>query len=187
MVLSHLFQVKLFCILLWCRIDGRINYEKVMDIAKVYSTKNHRLWSLAHYAREIDFKNLEIADAVGAILFADIAHILLVLLQLVNIWVHSLCRCCYNYYSQDLKEVQEVVWLWQMMKKLLKNKLCNFPRITRWTTCSCNAAKAVAFKKFRSIMERLCKTSKSKCKSFRRGSNKKDMISFQMEQIIILY
>ena len=51
-------------------LDGRINYDRVMDIAKII------VCGASAYAREIDFaKFREIADAVGAILFADIAHI----------------------------------------------------------------------------------------------------------------
>ena len=56
-------------------LDGRINYEKVMDIAKIVEPKII-ICGASAYAREIDFaKFREIADAVGAILFADIAHI----------------------------------------------------------------------------------------------------------------
>ena len=56
-------------------LDGRINYERVMDIAKIVHPKIIVCGASA-YAREIDFaKFREIADTVGAILFADIAHI----------------------------------------------------------------------------------------------------------------
>ncbi|MFK2821347.1 serine hydroxymethyltransferase [Arcobacter sp. YIC-80] len=56
-------------------LDGRINYDKVMEIAKITQPKIIVCGASA-YAREIDFaKFREIADAVGAILFADIAHI----------------------------------------------------------------------------------------------------------------
>ena len=56
-------------------LDGRINYERVMDIAQIVKPKIIVCGASA-YAREIDFvKFREIADAVGAILFADIAHI----------------------------------------------------------------------------------------------------------------
>jgi glycine hydroxymethyltransferase len=56
-------------------LDGRINYERVMDIAKIVQPKIIVCGASA-YAREIDFaKFREIADSVGAILFADIAHI----------------------------------------------------------------------------------------------------------------
>lgn len=56
-------------------LDGRINYDKVMEIAKTVQPKIIVCGASA-YAREIDFaKFREIADAVGAILFADIAHI----------------------------------------------------------------------------------------------------------------
>jgi glycine hydroxymethyltransferase len=56
-------------------LDGRINYDRVMDIAKITQPKIIVCGASA-YAREIDFSKFrEIADAVGAILFADIAHI----------------------------------------------------------------------------------------------------------------
>ncbi len=56
-------------------LDGRINYDKVMEIAKITQPKIIVCGASA-YAREIDFaKFREIADAVGAYLFADIAHI----------------------------------------------------------------------------------------------------------------
>ncbi len=56
-------------------LDGRINYDKVMEIAKTVQPKIIVCGASA-YAREIDFaKFREIADEVGAVLFADIAHI----------------------------------------------------------------------------------------------------------------
>ena len=56
-------------------LDGRINYDRVMDIAKIVQPKLIVCGASA-YPREIDFaKFREIADAVGALLFADIAHI----------------------------------------------------------------------------------------------------------------
>lgn len=56
-------------------LNGRINYERVLDIAKIVQPKII-ICGASAYAREIDFaKFREIADAVGAILFADIAHI----------------------------------------------------------------------------------------------------------------
>jgi len=56
-------------------LDGRINYERVLDIAQIVKPKIIVCGASA-YAREIDFaKFREIADAVGAILFADVAHI----------------------------------------------------------------------------------------------------------------
>jgi glycine hydroxymethyltransferase len=56
-------------------LDGRINYDRVMDIARIVQPKIIVCGASA-YAREIDFKKFrEIADEVGAILFADIAHI----------------------------------------------------------------------------------------------------------------
>ncbi|QDF28370.1 serine hydroxymethyltransferase [Halarcobacter anaerophilus] len=56
-------------------LDGRINYDKVLEIAKIVQPKIIVCGASA-YAREIDFKRFrEIADEVGAILFADIAHI----------------------------------------------------------------------------------------------------------------
>ncbi|MCB4764489.1 MAG: serine hydroxymethyltransferase [Sulfurovum sp.] len=56
-------------------LDGYINYDKVMNIAKIVQPKIIVCGASA-YAREIDFKKFrDIADEVGAILFADIAHI----------------------------------------------------------------------------------------------------------------
>jgi len=56
-------------------LDGRIDYERVMDIAKIVQPAIIVCGASA-YPREIDFKKFrEIADAVGAYLFADIAHI----------------------------------------------------------------------------------------------------------------
>lgn len=56
-------------------LDGRINYDRVMDIAQIVKP-NIIVCGASAYAREIDFaKFREIADSVGAILFADIAHI----------------------------------------------------------------------------------------------------------------
>ncbi|MGJ0493658.1 serine hydroxymethyltransferase [Aliarcobacter cryaerophilus] len=56
-------------------LDGRINYDKVQEIAKIVQPKIIVCGASA-YAREIDFKRFrEIADSVNAILFADIAHI----------------------------------------------------------------------------------------------------------------
>jgi glycine hydroxymethyltransferase len=56
-------------------LDGRINYDRVADIAKITQPKIIVCGASA-YAREIDFKKFrEIADSVGAYLFADIAHI----------------------------------------------------------------------------------------------------------------
>jgi len=56
-------------------LDGRINYDRVLDIARITQPKIIVCGASA-YAREIDFKKFrEIADEVGAILFADIAHI----------------------------------------------------------------------------------------------------------------
>ncbi|EAJ7578975.1 serine hydroxymethyltransferase [Campylobacter upsaliensis] len=56
-------------------LDGRINYEKVREIAHIVKPKLIVCGASA-YARIIDFaKFREIADEVGAYLFADIAHI----------------------------------------------------------------------------------------------------------------
>jgi len=56
-------------------MDGRINYDRVADIAKIVKPKMI-ICGASAYAREIDFaKFREIADSVGALLMADIAHI----------------------------------------------------------------------------------------------------------------
>ena len=56
-------------------LDGRINNERVADIANIVKPKMIVCGASA-YPREIDFKKFrEIADSVGAYLFADVAHI----------------------------------------------------------------------------------------------------------------
>lgn len=56
-------------------LDGRINYDKVMEYAKVIKP-NLIVCGFSAYTRELDFaKFREIADSVGAILMADIAHV----------------------------------------------------------------------------------------------------------------
>ncbi|EAK7645161.1 serine hydroxymethyltransferase [Campylobacter coli] len=56
-------------------LNGRINYEKVREIAHIVKPKLIVCGASA-YARIIDFSKFrEIADEVGAYLFADIAHI----------------------------------------------------------------------------------------------------------------
>jgi glycine hydroxymethyltransferase len=56
-------------------LDGRINYEKVREIAHIVKPKIIVCGASA-YSREIDFaKFREIADEVKAILMADVAHI----------------------------------------------------------------------------------------------------------------
>ncbi|MBE0513428.1 serine hydroxymethyltransferase [Sulfurimonas sp.] len=56
-------------------LDGRMNYDKIMEIAKAVQPKIIVCGASA-YAREIDFEKFrEIADEVGAIMFADIAHV----------------------------------------------------------------------------------------------------------------
>ena len=91
MVLNHHFLVKTIQAFYYgVELDGRINYDKLWILQNL-STKNHRLWCIC-IRKRIDFaKFREIADAVGAILFADIAHIAGLLL-LVSIWVHSLMQ-----------------------------------------------------------------------------------------------
>jgi glycine hydroxymethyltransferase len=56
-------------------LDGYINYNKVMEIAKIVQPQIIVCGASA-YPREIDFRKFrEIADEVGAVLLADIAHI----------------------------------------------------------------------------------------------------------------
>lgn len=55
--------------------DGRMDYEKIEQIAQIVKPKIIVCGASA-YTREIDFKKFHtIAESVGAILFADIAHI----------------------------------------------------------------------------------------------------------------
>lgn len=56
-------------------LDGRINYDRVADIANIVKPKLI-ICGASAYPREIDFaKFRQIADSVGALLFADVAHI----------------------------------------------------------------------------------------------------------------
>lgn len=56
-------------------LDGRINYDKVEEYAKVIKPKII-VCGFSAYTRELDFKRFrDIADSVGAILMGDVAHI----------------------------------------------------------------------------------------------------------------
>lgn len=56
-------------------LDGYINYDKVAEIAQA-TKPNLIVCGFSAYSRELDFKRFrEIADSVGAILMADIAHV----------------------------------------------------------------------------------------------------------------
>lgn len=56
-------------------LDGRINYDKVLEIVQIVKPKMIVCGASA-YTREIDFaKFRQIADSVGAFLFADVAHV----------------------------------------------------------------------------------------------------------------
>ena len=56
-------------------LDGRINYDKVLEIAQIVKPKMIVCGASA-YTREIDFaKFRQITDSVGAFLFADVAHV----------------------------------------------------------------------------------------------------------------
>ena len=56
-------------------LDGRINYDRVLEIAQIVKPKMIVCGASA-YTREIDFaKFRQIADSVGAFLFADVAHV----------------------------------------------------------------------------------------------------------------
>ncbi|TLD81152.1 serine hydroxymethyltransferase [Helicobacter sp. MIT 11-5569] len=56
-------------------LDGKINYDKVAEIAKIVKP-NLIVCGFSAYSRVLDFARFrEIADSVGAILMADIAHV----------------------------------------------------------------------------------------------------------------
>lgn len=56
-------------------LDGYINYDKVQEIASI-TKPNLIVCGFSAYSRELAFKRFrEIADSVGAILLADIAHV----------------------------------------------------------------------------------------------------------------
>ena len=57
------------------QLNGRLDYDNIMEIAKIVKPKIIVCGASA-YAREIDFKKFrDIANEVGSILLADIAHI----------------------------------------------------------------------------------------------------------------
>lgn len=56
-------------------LDGRINYDKVVEYAQVVKPKLI-VCGFSAYTRELDFKRFrEIADSVGALLMGDVAHV----------------------------------------------------------------------------------------------------------------
>ncbi len=56
-------------------LDGYINYDRVQEIANI-TKPNMIVCGFSAYSRELDFKRFrEIADSVGAILLADVAHV----------------------------------------------------------------------------------------------------------------
>lgn len=56
-------------------LDGRINYDKVAEIARIVKPQMI-VCGFSAYARELDFARFrEIADEVGAILLGDVAHV----------------------------------------------------------------------------------------------------------------
>ena len=56
-------------------LDGRINYDKVAEIAKAVKP-NLIVCGFSAYSRVLDFARFrEIADSVGALLMADVAHV----------------------------------------------------------------------------------------------------------------
>ena len=56
-------------------LDGRINYDKVAEIAKIVKP-NLIVCGFSAYSRVLDFARFrEIADSVGALLMADVAHV----------------------------------------------------------------------------------------------------------------
>lgn len=56
-------------------LDGRMNYDKIEQIAQIVKPKMI-ICGASAYTREIDFaKFRQIADSIGAFLFADVAHV----------------------------------------------------------------------------------------------------------------
>lgn len=56
-------------------LDGRINYDKVAETARIVKP-NMIVCGFSAYSRKLDFARFkEIAESVGAILMADIAHV----------------------------------------------------------------------------------------------------------------
>jgi len=170
-------------------LDGRINYDKVMEIAKITQPKIIVCGASA-YAREIDFSKFrEIADAVGAILFADIAHIAGLVAANEHMSPFPYADVVTTTTHKTLRGPRGGMIMTNDEDIAKKINSAIFPGLQGGPLVHVIAGKAVAFKeildpkwkdyakqvkanaKIRSKMERLRKTSKSKCKSIRRSSS----------------
>lgn len=80
---------------------GRINYDELMRLAMEHKPKLIVAGASA-YARAIDFaKFREVADAAGAYLMVDMAHIRRLGGSGAAPVPGALCRCGYHHYPQD--------------------------------------------------------------------------------------
>lgn len=147
-------------------LDGRINYDRVLDIAKITQPKII-ICGASAYAREIDFKRFrEIADEVGAILFADIAHIagLVAAGEHPSPFPHA--HVVTTTTHKTLAGPRGGLILTNDEEMAKKIKLRNFPSASRWTACSCNRRKSGWFQiQSFSRVERVRQTSQSERES----------------------
>ena len=127
-------------------LDGRINYERVADIANIVKPKMIVCGASA-YPREIDFKKFrEIADNVGAYLFADVAHIagLVVASEHAHPFPH--CHVVSSTTHKTLRGPRGGIIMTNEEEFAKKINSSNFPGIQGGPLMHVIAGKAVGFK-----------------------------------------
>ena len=127
-------------------LDGRINYDRVADIANIVKPKVIVCGASA-YPREINFaKFREIADSVGAYLFADVAHIagLVVAGEHANPFPH--CHVVSSTTHKTLRGPRGGIIMTNDEELAKKINSAIFPGIQGGPLMHVIAAKAVSFK-----------------------------------------
>ena len=127
-------------------LDGRINYDKVLEIAQIVKPKMIVCGASA-YTREIDFaKFRQIADSVGAFLFADVAHVagLVVAGEHTNPFPH--CHVVSSTTHKTLRGPQGGIIMTNDEEFAKKINSAIFPGIQGGPLMHVIAAKAVGFK-----------------------------------------
>jgi len=127
-------------------IDGRINYDEVLRIAKIVQPKMI-VCGFSAYTRELDFARFrEIANEVRAILMADVAHIagLVVADEYPNPFPH--CDIVTSTTHKTLRGPRGGIILTNNEEIALKINKSVFPGIQGGPLMNIIAAKAVGFK-----------------------------------------
>ena len=127
-------------------LDGRINYDKVLEIAQIVKPKMIVCGASA-YTREIDFaKFRQIADSVGAFLFADVAHVagLVVAGEHANPFPH--CHVVSSTTHKTLRGPRGGIIMTNDEEFAKKINSAIFPGIQGGPLMHVSAAKAVGFK-----------------------------------------